>query len=140
MLNHKSKFSLFVLLFVLFGIYCFVFGESGVLERMRLKSERKELVEQIHVLQRENKNLRQLLRRHEKGEFIREEAQRAGFIKPGEKAVFIEGVDLPEKVADTQEESAYGVKLEYLRIFWIVLSSLIVLMYLFVRKERETHE
>ena len=140
LLNHKNKFSLFVLLFILFGIYCFVFGDSGMLERMRLKSERKELVQQIQVLQRENKNLKNLLYRYRNGEFIREEAQRAGFIKPGEKAFFTKGITVPEKVVSNEIKNVYGVKIEYLRIFWIVISALIVLMYLFVRKDKDPNE
>lgn len=140
MLNHKRKFSLFVLLFILFGIYCFIFSESGLLERMRLESERKELMSGIQFLQRENKNLEELLNRHRQGEFIREEAQRAGYIKPGEDVLFVRGVSIPEEIADRQDSEVYGVKIEYLRIFWIVLSSLVVLMYMFVRKEVNTGE
>ncbi len=107
---------------------------------MRLESERKELMSGIQFLQRENKNLEELLNRHRQGEFIREEAQRAGFIKPGEDVLFVQGVSVPEEITDRQDSEVYGVKIEYLRIFWLVLSSLVVLMYMFVRKEVNTGE
>ena len=58
--SENNKLSLFLLGTVLFGIYCFVFGQSGIMERMRLEKEKESLVLEISYLERDNERLEYL--------------------------------------------------------------------------------
>ena len=91
MIIQNNRYSLFFLLFVLTAVYSFVFSESGILERRRLDDDKDELNKRIEKLKEENVVLNDLHERYKDGEFNKEEALKAGYVKPGEKVLFFKG-------------------------------------------------
>jgi cell division protein FtsB len=128
---------LFILVGVLFGVYCFVFGESGMLERMRLKKEKEAVTARMGGLKEENRLLREVWERYKTGELNREEALKLGYLDPGEKALFFRGDEGEKPAAKKAREGRadYPVDLSHLRILWIVISAVTVLFY-YVRSNR----
>lgn len=135
-----NRISLFILTFILFTIYCFVFGDSGILERRRLKNEKVNLENKIENLRKENARLKNLSERYRAGEFLKEEANRSGYIAPGEKVLFFNkkedfGDEKTKKIQDVKDDGLI-LDVENLRILWIVFSIMILLIYfLAINKE-----
>lgn len=136
----KDKISLIILVAVLVSIYCFVFGESGVLERFGIEKKHDIIEKRINKLKFENSLLVKSLREYKEGIISKEDFIRSGYAETGEKIIFFHGSVSPRNMqADSQRESVSSavVDTRHLRILWIVVSILvIVLFYLKIRKNQ----
>ena len=136
MLSENSKTGFILLSAVLFAVYCFVFGQSGVLERMRLQKEKSLLQNEIGALQSENARLNALLADHESGRLAKYECENAGYVSAGSRVYHFQNAPLTkDRQAKTRDQRLFSI--EHLRIAWITLSALaLAAFYLAVRRGR----
>jgi hypothetical protein len=136
----KDKISLIILVAVLVSIYCFVFGESGVLERYGIEKKHDIIEKRINKLKFENLLLLKSLNEYKEGIISKEDFVRSGYAGSGEKIIFFHGSVSPRNMqADSGRESAPSamVDTQHLRILWIIVSILvIVLFYIKIRKNQ----
>ena len=133
----NNRYSFPLLLFILFGIYCFVFGESGILERMRLQKDKEQLNSRIESLKKEGVNLRSVYKGYQKGDYNKKEAAKAGYIDIGGKTLFFKGrvEDKEKEIEQSDVLKKYTVDAAHLRILWLVVSVMIILIY-YARRSR----
>lgn len=124
----NKRITLFFIGAFFFGVYCFVFGQSGILERMRLENERNLLLMSIQYKEIENAKLAAKVGQYRKGDFREIESSNAGFIHAGDVRLIIKNGSASHaewyKGKDTSTEGFFT--LERLRIGWVVLSILIL--------------
>ncbi len=136
MLNESSKAGLIILISVLFGIYCFVFGQSGILERMHLHSIRDAVENQIEQLEAENDALFSTYLKYKSGKYLKKEAEKSGYISPGEAVlIFPEDKGSETQSGSVMPSDANNIKngqseTKQLRILWIILSFIIIFLYI----------
>ncbi|MBP8082317.1 MAG: hypothetical protein KAZ87_03840 [Spirochaetes bacterium] len=128
----------FLLLILLAGIYIFVFGESGILERKRLSAERAYLEGINSSLVRENSFLRDVLEYH-RNEILESERQNHFYLSSGEKVIAFENVpvkneDVPKYVRDKEKVEF----IKNLRIVWFIISVITLLFYFMKIKKEDT--
>jgi cell division protein FtsB len=135
--RENSRLGLFLLLGALLVVYVFVFGESGILERMELRKNKARLAGRVHELGEENSRLRGLFARYRSGEFLDEEAGKAGYIKPGEKHLYFRNRDRGDGIRDDADagKEGYRAEISHLRVLWLVVSALVLVFY-FARRSR----
>ncbi|MCU0822503.1 MAG: septum formation initiator family protein [Spirochaetes bacterium] len=135
MLN--NRYSFIMLLSALFAVYCFIFGESGILERQRLADDRILLENRIKKLEKENNDLAGLSERYKKGEFLKEEATKSGYITEGEKVLFFKKASgkSEEIPASKLNDDKFSVNTAHLRILWVVISLMVLLIYYIIRSK-----
>lgn len=133
----KNRYSLIILLFSLFAVYCFIFGESGILERQRLSSDRVLLEKRIKKLEKQNTDLNGLHERYKNGEFLKDEAAKSGFISEGEKVLYFKKAEgkSEEIPASKLQEEEFSVNTAHLRILWVVISFMVLLIYYILRSK-----
>lgn len=135
MANQRNRSSLLLLLFVLFGIYSFIFGDSGLLERIRIHDEQKRVTGRISSLNKENKLLsdeyRDILDNNTKDGILKKEAVRSGYMERDDKLLFFKRSTAKEKPAagNSEKKDEYTVDIMHLRILWLVASVMIILFY-----------
>jgi hypothetical protein len=134
----SNRFQFFLLGAVLLGVYCFVFGQSGVLERMRFVKEKEMLAREISHLEKENARAEALRARYARGEFTLEECENAGYVLPGSRRLFFTDRNPVKKTAATTELKAAdsGLSIDKMRIGWIVFSAASVLIFAFLRRRQ----
>lgn len=125
-------------LFVLSSIYFFIFSESGLLERISLERKKGDILARIEQQKNENDRLLSVFEKYKKGEMSERDLAKAGYVASNGKILHIKGID------DTKSDEKAGrqkgdffVAIPHLRIFWAVLSSLVVIVLLSRRFERE---
>lgn len=138
----KNRSGILLLIFILFSIYCFVFGDNGILERNQLVKSKNEIENNIAGLSKENSNLQNefsvISNGQTNGNFYKKEASKSGFIKDGEKYIFFKNSGKSEKIKTeaSNKEDKYPVEMSHLRILWIVISIIVTLFY-FWNRNRE---
>jgi hypothetical protein len=137
----SNRFRFFLLGAVLLGVYCFVFGQSGILERMRFVKEKEMLAREISHLEKENAREEALRARYARGEFTLEECENAGYVLPGSKRLFFTDRTPVKKTAATSELKAAdgGLSIDKMRIGWIIFSITAVLIFAFIRRRQLAH-
>lgn len=134
----KNKISFLVLIAVLVSIYCFVFGESGILERFGIENKSNIVEKRIHKLKFENSLLLKSLKEYREGKISKEDFVRSGYADNDEKIIFFHGTESQHNhITDNDREHAPSAIIDtrHLRILWIVVSSMIlVLFYIKIKK------
>lgn len=139
MRSESKKISLILLGAFFFAIYCFVFGQSGIIERTRLEREKEALSREIRNLERENRRLEAVYAEYSSERMKAYECEKAGYISSGEKVLFFTGLKKPSN------DGAFSgmnnkLNIDTLRVIWISLSVIIIGVYfgvLLIKKKNE---
>jgi hypothetical protein len=136
LLNESNKAGLIILISVLFGIYCFVFGQSGILERMHLHTIKDKIDSQIERLESENDALFSTYLQYKKGKYLKQESELSGFIAEGEKVIIFKSSVKSQNKRDGESQQSLLTSIEneqtqtsQLRILWIILSFIVIFLY-----------
>ncbi|HOM11428.1 MAG TPA: hypothetical protein PLV81_14905 [Spirochaetota bacterium] len=127
--SRNNKFSIFLIAFILFSVYCFVFSESGILERMQLQKEIADIQLQIIQKQSEIKKFRELTNKGNPNNLLLKESINAGYIPQGAKV--FEFKDKPKEPPQIQTSQPlitekFTQYIQYGRILWVIFSVLII--------------
>lgn len=121
---------------ILLVLYCFLLSDSGLVARIQLDNDREHVQTRIQNLGEQRKELTKLMGQYRRGEFLREEALKSGYISSNERFLIFKGADNDlSKSHAPRESQAYDIELVHLKILWIILS-LIILMFYIIRKKR----
>jgi len=129
----RDRFRAFLFLFAVFSVYIFIFSESGLLARLRLGADYKQLEERIERLDAENRRISTDIGKYSEGLFSHSDIIGAGYVSSGGRVIHFSGsqsLTLPEKSVINMFE----LELNHLRIIWI-LFSIVITMYYFTRKQ-----
>ena len=121
-----------MLVIFLFGIYCFVFGQSGILERNELLKQKKIIDEEILLVERENQRLLALYDEYATGKAYASTAESLGYILPDQKVIVFtpQSTKLNEENEIFPKISSQQMPItKHLRTLWVLLSVLIVVLY-----------
>ncbi|MGL4368880.1 MAG: hypothetical protein ACRCUT_04305, partial [Spirochaetota bacterium] len=111
---------------------CFVFGQSGMLERSRFAGERTLLLEELDSLQRENRRLKLVRSEHASGKLTASECESAGYVRPGDRILFFTSGNNAADISHEKNSSAKIFAIETLRIAWISFSALAFFLYIII--------
>lgn len=137
-----NRGALLIAIAVLFGIYCFVLGDSGIIERYRLIQEKRSIESRILRLEQKNRMLAQIYDRYKNGYYSPEDFLKAGFLGTEEKVLYVknsngESEEGKHSVRSTAEQGT-DVELRYLRIFWLLVS--VVVISIIILRKRPVQE
>jgi cell division protein FtsB len=143
LVRFNFRWALFLAVFALSSVYFFVFGESGILERMNLERNKKTIEEKLNELKNENRSLSSRLNKYRQEHYSGDDYLESGYIKPGEKVIMFSGPGDKNAPKKTEEkgEGLYSGLLPYLRMIWVGISvALVIGLFLYNRKlkSRET--
>ncbi len=141
MASRNNKFSIFLIAFILFSVYCFVFSESGALERMKLQKEIAYIQHQIIQKQSEIKKFRELTIHGNPDNLLLKESINAGYIPKGAKVFeFQNKMKEPPYTHILQPPATekFTQYIQYGRILWVIFSVLIIMgMLLYYRNRNQ---
>jgi hypothetical protein len=130
----------FFLIFILSGMYVFIFGESGLLERISLAQHRQELLQHIDTLKAENKELSERLKLYQKGGIPADDFINSGYISDKSKVVILKQNSRPTESLSNPLPAQDPSLVKHLRIIWVVISVLIILFYFSRQKPKVNRE
>jgi hypothetical protein len=127
----------FGLVLTLVTVYVFIFGESGILERITLEKKKDRLMARMESLREEERQLRHTLGEYSGGRIPETEFFRSGFIGSEKKVLALRGISESEPLKESFEPSAGEgpFRIYHFRILWIVVS-MIVLLFYFTSREK----
>ncbi|HPA72957.1 MAG TPA: hypothetical protein PKY31_11850 [Spirochaetota bacterium] len=137
----SKRISLLAVIGVLFGVYCFVLGESGVLERVRLEDEKRVIAARIVRLEEEHRRLQELYEAYRSGGSSRDDAIRAGFIGAGERIIFLRqlpGSTAAQGAPDVSRR--LSIELRHLKILWALVSVTVIALFFLKKREGNPEE
>jgi hypothetical protein len=137
----KNRSAILILIYILVGIYFFLLGENGILERMKLAKNREKITSNISGLARENQKLQKeysiISNDKTNRNFYKEEASKSGYIAGKEKYIFFKNTGNTGSLEIVNiKEDTYPIPVSQMRIIWIVSSIIIVSLYIW-RKNYE---
>ncbi len=133
----RNRFNTFLLVFFLFSIYIFVFSESGILERIKLNNRFDILDKRIGVLKQENSELNKLYENYAISKYSNLDIVRSGYTYYNGKILLFAEYGKEAKAGDhIIKEDLLNFNYSHLRIIWLIISSMIIIIYL-TRKTNE---
>ncbi len=139
MASRNNKFIIFLVAFILFSVYAFVFSDSGMLERMKLKKEIAYIQLQILQKQAEIQKFKHMTGKSNLDTLLLKECINAGYIPQGAKV--FEFQDKHTQHTQIQNTETPGTEkfshyIYYGRILWVIFSVLIITGMLLYYKNR----
>jgi len=141
LVNRNTKFTLFIVILILFSVYFFVLSDSGILKRIVLKHAIQHIQDQIALKQQQIDKINRLDNNKMYSMYMLQESINAGYIPTGAKVYQFK--DIPDSTKhreDSLYQTQYEKYLQYIqygRIFWITFSALIMSgLLLHYRKKR----
>lgn len=136
-MDKKEKFKTFILIFVLSGLYIFIFSESGVLERRELNKSYDQLVKKIDYIKLSNSRLLKDCEKYRAGIYSDNDIIGSGFIYKTGKLMYINETGketVPESGTNTDD---LLINLGHLRIIWILISVMFMFYYFLKKNKRD---
>jgi cell division protein FtsB len=131
-LKKVLNFKLILLLFFLSGVYISLFSESGYLERIKHGEKISELEKRVLDLKDENIRLNRLYKFYREGGLTEEDLLKAGYVKKGEKVIFIKGkLPVNEELKKPELDDESLISIGNLRITWVFISALVLFIYFY---------
>ena len=126
----KDRFRTFLLVFFLFSIYIFVFSESGILERNRLKNKFNLLDNRIALLKQESSELLNLYEKYSASQYSDIDIIRSGYIDNQAEIIIFKNSSAEEREGEFSiPVDILNFNLNHLRIIWIIIASMIIIIY-----------
>lgn len=140
-MRRKLGIKTFVLIFFLVGVYVFILGESGLLERISLSKKAANLIDVIDRLKTEQQQLQSVLRAYEEGEMTDEDFLKAGYIAPSSRLLLIKGLNgLSNGNSSSPVNAENSFNIIHARVIWCVISVLVILFWLSQKSGSEQSE
>lgn len=134
-MNKKEKFKTFVIIFVLSGLYIFVFSESGLLERRELNKKYDQLSEKIDYIKYNNLKISKECEKYRSGLYNSADIIGSGFVYKTGKLIYIEDSQKESISGNVTNPEDFSISLEHLRIIWIIIS-VMFLSYYFLKNTK----
>ena len=125
----RVKFKTFIIIFILAGVYLFIFSENGILERRELQKKYNLMTEKIANIKESNSRLNNECEQYRSGKFTDKDIIDSGFVNKDGKVMHISGaVEEPVKINETNYDE-FMISLEHLRFLWILVSIVFLVFY-----------
>jgi len=127
----RIKFKTFIIIFMLAGVYIFIFSENGILERRELQKKYNLMTEKIANIEEKNLSLNNECEKYRSGKFNNKDIAGSGFVYKTGKVMYIS--DTVKEQVKTNETiyDEFMISLEHLRFLWILVSVMILFFYFF---------
>ncbi len=125
----NNRIITFFLIFTLSAVYVFIFGETGLIERLNLSRKADGFEIDIQELRLQNGSLSRELSRLKAGMYFDSELAGAGFVFAGSRLAVFEDEQYPSE-KENEVVSETSINTMHLRIIWIVFSAIVVLLFL----------
>lgn len=126
----RDRFKTFLLVFFLFSIYIFVFSESGLLERNRLKNRFDQLDQRLALLKQENSELQKLYQKYAASQYSDIDVVRSGYTYDQSRILIFAGNPPEEKGNEfVLNRDFLSFNSGHLRIIWVIISVMIIIFY-----------
>ncbi len=134
-MHKKERFRTFLVIFILSGLYIFIFSESGILERRELNKKYNHLNEKIDYIKKENENLLKENEKYRAGIYNDKDIIGSGFVYRSGTLVYFKdsGKEIIPESNIGQDD--FIISLDHLRIIWIIIS-MMFLFYYFLKKNK----
>lgn len=131
LVNRQNSFTAILLIFFLSGVYLFIFGESGILERISLEHKQVSLMQRILELKNEQAELQEKLTRYQDGYRPESDITDAGLISPGNKILNVEIKSDNTCVEEKKitKDNSFEISRLHFRIIWIIVSAVILILF-----------
>lgn len=131
----REKFKTFIIIFILSGLYIFIFSESGIIERNELNKKYKRLNQKIGYIKADNERLLKECDKYRSGNYNDTDIINSGLVYKTGKFIYIDD-RVKEVVPDTGiNPGDFSISPEHLRIIWIIIS-VMYLFYHFLKKNK----
>jgi len=134
-LDKKERFKTFIIIFVLSGLYIFVFSESGILERRELNKKYDQLAQRIDYIKATNTKLSKECEDYSSGRYSDSDIIGSGFVYKTGKLMYINDTGKETVPMDGTKQDDFLISLDHLRIIWILISGMF-LFYYFMKKNK----
>jgi len=122
---------------ILSGIYLFVFGESGLLERIEFEKKSGALVAKINLLKKENARLFELYKKYQNGYQSPDDIMLSGYMETGSKFLIFHGAESAGKASvPVLSDESLKIENRHLRVLWILISAAVVFLYFYMASRR----
>ncbi|HPS88031.1 MAG TPA: hypothetical protein PLY36_14865 [Spirochaetota bacterium] len=134
-MHKRERFKTFIIIFILTGLYIFVFSESGILERRALNKKYNQLAERIDNIKTSNSMLSKECENYRSGIYSNSDIIGSGFVYKTGKLMYINDTGKETVPIDGTTPDDFLISLDHLRIIWILIS-VMFLFYYFLKKNK----
>lgn len=134
-MHKKERFKTFIIIFILSGLYVFIFSESGILERRELNKKYDQLSSRIENIKADNSRLSKQCENYRSGIYSDNDIIGSGFVYKTGKLMYISDTGKETVSMDGMNPDGFIISLDHLRIIWILIS-LMFLFYYFLKKNK----
>ncbi|OHD70090.1 MAG: hypothetical protein A2W19_04675 [Spirochaetes bacterium RBG_16_49_21] len=141
MVRQQYRSIILIVAVVLAAVYFFILSKSGLLERLKLDEGKSHIVTRIENLKSENNLLRDRLKRYKQGEYPDTDILESGYLRPGGKVIFFQGLEnrIPPADDEAPTEADSYTRLPFLRLVWLAFSAAVLIgLIIYGRNKRET--
>ncbi len=131
-MHKKERFKTFLIIFLLSGLYIFIFSESGILERRSLNKKYDQLTAKIDYIKKENDYLQKESGNYRSGLYRDNDIMGSGFVYKTGKLVYFKDAEKEIISEPDFDNNDPFISLDHLRIIWIIIS-LMILFYHFLK-------
>ena len=127
----RVKFKTFIIVFILMGLYLFIFSENGILERWELQKKYNLLNEKIDLIKESNLNLNNEGENYRSGKFNNKDIADSGFVNKTGKVMYINDTTKDQVENSETINDEFIISLAHLRFIWILFSIMFLFFYFF---------
>jgi hypothetical protein len=138
-LHKKERFKTFLIIFLLSGLYVFIFSESGILERRELNKKYDRLTAKIDYIKKENDYLQKESGNYRSGSYRENDIMGSGFVYKTGKLVYFKDKE-KEIISPEVKHDDLLISLDHLRIIWIIISLMFLFYYFLKNNNNELND
>ena len=134
-MHKRERFRTFLIIFILSGLYIFIFSESGILERRELNKKYYHLTEKIDFVKKQNESLLKESENYRSGLYGDKDIIGSGFVYRTGTLLYFKEKEKEISNDSTITQDDFMISLDHLRIIWIIIS-LMFMFYYFLKKNK----